>query len=358
MSEKPHRRLTLTLPDPRSNGSQAAEGETPPEATAGSAVVPGDVLDPGTPAAREGLPTAPAGPAEAAATTAAAPGAAACPTGPAAPGVAASPTGPAAPGAAASLTGPAAPAFLVVPLDGPAQPSQEALAAVTRGAQLLDAVGRAAPRPAPEPVSAAPPPARGSGLLLGAAVLCATATLVLAVVVAVQFLPRALAKSPAGSAVPAAVVELPAPAPPVQEPPALPAVSRVRPGADGVLVLTPATATTHGEHINKSDQDIGYWNEADSHVTWEAQTTRAGRYAVELTYACGKENGGPFTVSLGSKALSGTSYSTGDWGIYCTRRVGVVSLPPAQFTVAVKPAGKIESGLMSLKAVKLVPLQP
>ncbi|HEU4753455.1 MAG TPA: hypothetical protein VFU47_10150, partial [Armatimonadota bacterium] len=127
-------------------------------------------------------------------------------------------------------------------------------------------------------------------------------------------------------------------------------------GADGGLALTAAQGTTHGDGINKSDRDIGYWNSPQAYVTWIASPAQAGTYAVDLTYACAKECGGKFEVTAGEKRLQGLTEDTGGWDRYKTVRLGVLELPKGPLAVRLRPLGPVRTALMSLTALKFYPV--
>ncbi|MBE3134203.1 MAG: carbohydrate-binding protein, partial [Acidobacteria bacterium] len=163
------------------------------------------------------------------------------------------------------------------------------------------------------------------------------------------------APAPAKPAPPAARAEerpLPEPVPPGR--------SDVEIAADGTVTARADKATIHGsgaKYENGGGRDnIGFWNDPGTWVSWEVPSARAATYALELVYAADQGNGGEIKVSVGEESVRHTVEVTGGWSRFETKRVGTVRLPrTGPVTIAVSPMRIHGAGVMNLQAVRLVP---
>jgi len=158
----------------------------------------------------------------------------------------------------------------------------------------------------------------------------------------------------------ATVVELRLAGPPkVVEPPLV-----SRPESDGRLVLAPADAEVTGETLRydvagTDDKNAFFrnWTNAADYVTWLIEVPRAGRYKVEVTYACPPENAGSkFVVASGKGGqAAGTVKSTGSQRDFKPDVIGTVDLPAGRQTVAVRITSPAKGPAMNLRQVALLP---
>jgi hypothetical protein len=295
MQDKPHRRLNLTQPYSQTNGSTL----TNPENGNGNGVEHSHPEEPATPAA---------------VTSAVQP---------------------------LMQNAGGRPAYLVVPLDS----ANEA---------LKSAFGEDSPVAIAPPTSSTTPAPPGRNWLLPALGGMAVGAVVVGVVAFQGFTSRSEGLGPTTRPVASAPVRVYAPAKAPKR--VVPAV--VQANAGGVLTLTAAGATTHGEGIRQAPDAIGYWDGPNASVTWAVETPRAGRYQVALTYALEKNCGGPFVVQAGDGRISARSRSTGGWTAYRTVSLGKVMLPKGRATVSVRPNGKLATALMNLRTLLLTPTSP
>jgi alpha-L-fucosidase len=130
---------------------------------------------------------------------------------------------------------------------------------------------------------------------------------------------------------------------------------------DGSILLPAEGARLHGRTIQyelkDADGNIGYWTNPQEYVEWFVQPKAAGRFNVELVYACAPGHGGEFVLALGDEKRAGKIESTGGWDAYKTMNVGAVQLPARKVSVTVKPGGNFQQALMNLKSVRLTPAQ-
>jgi len=126
------------------------------------------------------------------------------------------------------------------------------------------------------------------------------------------------------------------------------------------ILLTPRDAKLNGETIRRLNDEppaIVSWLRRQDWVEWTTVIPGAGEYAVEITYACEKDQGGEFVLRIGDERLTEDTESTGGWGTYERRNIGRVKLKKGKATVAIKPS-ELNDGkaLMNLREVRLVPV--
>jgi len=135
----------------------------------------------------------------------------------------------------------------------------------------------------------------------------------------------------------------------------------IKAGADGVLVLKAADAEIHGQTAQYEQgggrDNIGFWTRQDDYVTWPCEVSKAGRYAVEVTYACPAGNeGSEFTVGLESGGkVGGQVKATGSWTAFKPEALGQIELPAGRQTVAVRATTMPRGAVMNLQQVRLTP---
>jgi len=147
--------------------------------------------------------------------------------------------------------------------------------------------------------------------------------------------------------------EPPEPQPKPPEPPKPEAAAPV------VEVRASQDVTIHGKHARyekaRDRDNIGFWNNADTWVSWDVVIGRPGAYAVQVTYALDKKHGGgEFELSVGDGSLTHVVESTGGWGNFVTKDLGTLQIREAgPATIAVRPLRIKAPGLVNLQAVRL-----
>jgi alpha-L-fucosidase len=139
--------------------------------------------------------------------------------------------------------------------------------------------------------------------------------------------------------------------------PAQPLVHRVRPAADGSLVLPAAKAEIAGSAIVESYDgipSIGAWVDPGTQVSWHADAP-AGEFNVALAYACQPDMAGSeFEVVAGSQKVTGHVDSTGSWSTFRTVSLGKLKIADAGPIVVTIKATKMPHGaVMNLRSLKL-----
>jgi len=157
----------------------------------------------------------------------------------------------------------------------------------------------------------------------------------------------------------ATVIELRLAGPPVVDQAAL---SVVKPGTDGTIVLRAADAIIHGQaqyEQGNGHDNIGYWTHPEDFVTWTVDVPSAGRYQVLLEWAAPDENAGSqFTLGVeGGERLSGTVEATGTWTDFKKEQMGTLSLPAGRSTISVRVQTMPRGAVMNLRSITLVPVR-
>ncbi len=143
---------------------------------------------------------------------------------------------------------------------------------------------------------------------------------------------------------------------PQPEPPETPEPEAAAPVVE---VHASRDVTIHGKNAkyekNNDRDNIGFWNNADTWVSWNVVIGRPGAYAVQVTYALDKKyGGGEFELSVGDTSLTHVVERTGGWGNFVTKDLGTLQIREAgPATIAVRPLRIKGPGLVNLQAVRL-----
>ena len=103
--------------------------------------------------------------------------------------------------------------------------------------------------------------------------------------------------------------------------------------------------------------NIGFWTSQSDQVQWCFELRRAGRYAVDVVYACEDASAGSeFEVRVGDVSVRGRVEGTGGWAAFRTVTLGEMELPiQGTTTLAVRPLSKPGNAVMNLQLVRLIP---
>jgi putative membrane-bound dehydrogenase-like protein len=132
----------------------------------------------------------------------------------------------------------------------------------------------------------------------------------------------------------------------------------VRPAADGSVILTAAAARIEGPTVRLEDKykNLGYWGSADDVATWTIALPVAGSFIIDLDYACDDATAGnTFRLAIQGHELTGQVAGTGSWDRYRTARIGQVDLPAGNHTLTFRSSGALNSPLLDLRAIRLLP---
>ena len=134
----------------------------------------------------------------------------------------------------------------------------------------------------------------------------------------------------------------------------------ITPDTRGRLVFGADDATLHGANLQLEEQggkpDIGYWNNADEWVSWNAQITRPGTYKVSATIAAAFGDA-EFVVEVGGEKISAKALQTSGWDQFSTTDLGPVEIKQAgDFTVNVRAKDAASWRAINLNSVRLMPV--
>jgi len=105
----------------------------------------------------------------------------------------------------------------------------------------------------------------------------------------------------------------------------------------------------------KDRDNIGFWFQVTTWVSWDIAIERPGTYQVHMTYAHDKTGRlGDVEVCVGDSSLRHTIEGTGGWGTFVTRDLGTLRVRQAgPTTLAVRPLSIKGGAVMNLQAVRL-----
>ena len=139
----------------------------------------------------------------------------------------------------------------------------------------------------------------------------------------------------------------------------------IEPPAANPIVLPAAAAQLHGESIRMQvqgggAQNVGFWWKTGDSAEWNLDVPHAGKYHVEMTYACNTGNGGGvYEMTVARHHFTGTATPTGSWEDYQTLNVGDLTLAEGRTRIVLKPLRlDPDKSLMNVRSVRLVPINP
>ena len=132
----------------------------------------------------------------------------------------------------------------------------------------------------------------------------------------------------------------------------------VKPGADGAIKLSATQCEIYGNTLvlEAAYKNLGYWSSESDQAVWSFEPAKAGKYAVELDYAC--ESGAAGNVYIlegGSGRLTGKVEGTGSWDTYKQAKLGTLDLKAGAQKLSFRSQGKIQGALLDLRSLRLVP---
>ena len=122
------------------------------------------------------------------------------------------------------------------------------------------------------------------------------------------------------------------------------------------LSLNAALATTHGAvavEASGGKENLGFWDNPDDYVSWEAEIPAAGEYEV-LAIASAQSFPTECDVVIGKLHVAGSVAATGGWGNYTDLNFGKVKIAKAgRTTITVKALRHDSWKPMNLRAIIL-----
>ena len=144
---------------------------------------------------------------------------------------------------------------------------------------------------------------------------------------------------------------------------ARPLIQPIHQDADGTLKLTAVDADIHGSTPKlegRTQMHIGSWKDANDYVSWPVRIVKAGKYDIEIVFACDYQSAGSdFILSIGEQRSTGRVSGTGDDGkAYYTTKLPPVTIEKTGATiVTLMPIKKPGAIVMNLRAVVLKPAE-
>ncbi|MHB8969279.1 MAG: CocE/NonD family hydrolase [Pirellulaceae bacterium] len=140
--------------------------------------------------------------------------------------------------------------------------------------------------------------------------------------------------------------------------PVIPAASSCAVAArpDGSWRLTANTARVQGPTLKLAVDAgvLGWWTSEQDEAEWMIDVTQAGRYPVQLNFACeSAAAGNRFELIAGAGRLTGQVPATGTWYDQREQTFGAIELSPGPQSVILRSIGPIRGALFDLRAVTL-----
>ncbi|MDP7584279.1 MAG: c-type cytochrome, partial [Verrucomicrobiota bacterium] len=133
---------------------------------------------------------------------------------------------------------------------------------------------------------------------------------------------------------------------------------QVKTGSDGTLLLTATNAEIYGDTLLFEEKygNLGFWRSANDKAVWTIDTKAAGEYEVRLKWARdGNGTSNHLQLRIGAAELLAPVEGTGTWDDYREGSLGTIRLERGKQRAVIQPAGKLDSFLIDLKSVRLVP---
>jgi alpha-L-fucosidase len=141
--------------------------------------------------------------------------------------------------------------------------------------------------------------------------------------------------------------------------PDLASVSLITPDRQNRLMFGADDATLHGEKLQLEEKggmpDIGFWDNANEWVSWQAQNVTPGAYEVSVVTATISSEA-KFVVEIGNQSIDVTPPASGGWDKFSTNSLGRVEITqPGGLTVKVRAADPATWKAINLNSVRLIP---
>lgn len=124
----------------------------------------------------------------------------------------------------------------------------------------------------------------------------------------------------------------------------------------GIVTLTAAAATTHGDLTYRADQNkIGRWSSEKDWLSWEFEIRRPGKFTVEANIGH-TEDGSVYEIIVGDQKVRSTVSASGSHQKQKSQTAGSLNFSqPGRYTLSLKPVSKTGPVVMSLWSVSLIP---
>ena len=125
----------------------------------------------------------------------------------------------------------------------------------------------------------------------------------------------------------------------------------------GIVTLTAAAATTHGDLSYRVDQNkIGRWSNEKDWLSWEFEIQQTGAFEVEASIGQ-TVNGSIYEISVGDQKIRSTVSASGGYQTQKAQIAGSLNLlHPGRYTLSLKPVSKQGAVVMTLWSLNLIPV--
>ena len=133
---------------------------------------------------------------------------------------------------------------------------------------------------------------------------------------------------------------------------------QVKADSDGMLLLTATNAEIYGDTLLFEEKygNLGFWRSANDKAVWTVDTKAAGEYEVRLNWARdGTGTSNHLQLRIGGAELLAPVEGTGTWNDYREDSLGTIRLERGRQRAVVRSAGELDSFLIDLKSIRLVP---
>ncbi|MEM7317235.1 MAG: c-type cytochrome, partial [Planctomycetota bacterium] len=127
---------------------------------------------------------------------------------------------------------------------------------------------------------------------------------------------------------------------------------------DGSIRLFAIHASIYGPSVELEPRykNLGMWSNRDDRAVWKLKVAKAGRYSVNLDYACSSQcSGNRLRLVFNGNTFSAKIPTTGSWDNYSWKRVGTIELPKGDVEVTLKSDGDINQYLGDFRTIILEP---
>ena len=133
----------------------------------------------------------------------------------------------------------------------------------------------------------------------------------------------------------------------------------IAPDDNGRLNFSASDATLHGDNLKLEERGgkpcIGFWDNGDEWISWNAQTTKPGKYKVSATVATVFDDA-EFAVAAGGEMLATNAPNTGSWDTFQTIDLGQIQVKQTgDLTVKVSAKDPASWKAINLNSVQLTP---
>jgi len=129
--------------------------------------------------------------------------------------------------------------------------------------------------------------------------------------------------------------------------------------ADGSFYLAASDCIIYGTSVVFEPKygNLGFWQSPEDRAVWELVVPSAGKYHIELDYACPDDTAGNRLISrIDYQVLKSTVKPTGSWDNYRWQSIGIVPIRQGPTQLVVRSDGPISGFLFDLRGVRITPV--